>query len=99
MPDLPAEDLGRLVREAWVAWASKQPDPKPSWLTGWDDLDAGQREADMLIGQAVTAAERERITRLAEQHNAWCTHIDGDPDNYHVTYRRRFADLIRQDKL
>jgi hypothetical protein len=50
------EDLGRIVRETWVAWAREQPDPKPSWLTDWDDLDAGQREVDMRIGEAVAAA-------------------------------------------
>ena len=30
-----------------------EPAPKPSWLTGWDDLDEGQREVDMRIGEAV----------------------------------------------
>ena len=47
------EPLGRIVREAWVAWAKEQPDPKPSWLVGWDELDSGQREVDMRIGHAV----------------------------------------------
>ena len=65
-----AETLGRLVRDAWVAWAREQPDPKPSWLVGWDDLDDGQREVDMRIGQAiaaqVAAAEREAIRREAQ---------------------------------
>lgn len=55
------EACGRLVRETWVKWASEQPDPKPSWLVPWEDLDAGQREVDMRIGEAVAAAERERI--------------------------------------
>jgi hypothetical protein len=69
MPDS-RELLGRVVRAAWVAWAKEQPDPKPSWLTGWDELDDGQREVDMRIGAAVAkhaaeqcadvAAERER---------------------------------------
>ena len=49
------EPLGRIVRETWVAWAKEQPDPKPSWLTGWDELDDGQREVDMRIGSAVAA--------------------------------------------
>ena len=40
------EQRGRLVRETWV--------------TGWDDLDADQREVDMLIGEDVAAAERSR---------------------------------------
>jgi hypothetical protein len=45
--------LGRIVRETWVRWAKKQPDPKPSWLVPWEHLDSGQREVDMLIGAAV----------------------------------------------
>jgi hypothetical protein len=63
MPDS-REALDRLVREVWAEWAREQPDPKPSWLTDWDDLDAGQREVDMRIGETVAAvaraAERER---------------------------------------
>jgi hypothetical protein len=59
------EQLGRIVREAWVEWAREQPGAKPSWLTGWDDLDKGQREADMRIGEAVAKAARadERASR------------------------------------
>lgn len=50
------EELGRLVRETWVAWAAEQPNPKPSWLTGWEQLDHGQREVDMRIGEAIAKA-------------------------------------------
>jgi hypothetical protein len=57
------EFLGRRVREAWIAWAKEQPNPKLSWLTEWDDLDPGQREVDIRIGRAVAAAERERLGR------------------------------------
>ena len=49
------EALGRRVREVWVQWAREQPDPKPSWLVGWDELDDGQREVDMRIGEALAA--------------------------------------------
>lgn len=59
------ELLGRLVRQTWVAWARDQPDWKPSWLTEWDDLDAGQREVDMRIGEDIAGVaagvERARI--------------------------------------
>jgi hypothetical protein len=51
-PD-PREPLGRLVRDTWVTWAREQPNPKPSWLAPWDELDDGQREVDMRIGAAV----------------------------------------------
>ena len=54
-------DLGRLVRETRVAWALEQDGPKPSWLTGWDELDAGQREVDSRIGAAVEAEVRRRV--------------------------------------
>jgi hypothetical protein len=54
------EQRGRTVRETWVTWARRQRNPKPSWLTGWDDLDADQREVDMLIGEAVAEGERKR---------------------------------------
>lgn len=47
------ERLGRCVREAWVAWACEQPDPKPSWLLPWEALDESMREVDRQIGVAV----------------------------------------------
>jgi hypothetical protein len=70
------EQRGRTVRETWVTWAKHQRNPKPSWLTGWDDLDADQREVDMLIGEDVAAAERERIRKLAEEIGSMCLGCD-----------------------
>lgn len=64
---LPDDVLGRLVRGAWTRWAREQPDPKPSWLVPWDDLDEGQREVDIRIGRAVARAERLWCAQLAEQ--------------------------------
>ena len=79
--DDPREPLGRLVREKWVAWALSQPHPKPSWLVPWEELDDGQREADMQIGEVVAAFavsfERERIRQLAIRVHAVCTGDDG----------------------
>ena len=54
-PTDPREQLGRLVRETWVACAEEAGDTKPSHLTGWDDLDEDMREVDMRIGEAVAA--------------------------------------------
>jgi len=51
----PREQLGRLVRETWVACAEEAGDTKPSHLAGWDDLDEDMREVDMRIGEAVAA--------------------------------------------
>jgi hypothetical protein len=61
------ETLGRIVRAIWVTWALEQPDPKPSWLVGWDDLDEGQREVDCRIGEAVAAVERDRCIKIAQE--------------------------------
>jgi hypothetical protein len=72
------EALGRIVREAWVEWAREQPDPKPHWLVGWDDLDAGQREVDVRIARAVLAA-RPVLSReaLRERLNGHWPASDG----------------------
>jgi hypothetical protein len=45
--------LGQIVREAWVKWAKQQPNPKPSWLSPYDELDEADKEADRQIGEAV----------------------------------------------
>jgi hypothetical protein len=47
------DELGRMVREAWVRWAETQPNPKPSWLAPYDDLSEPDKEADRQIGEAV----------------------------------------------
>jgi hypothetical protein len=62
------EEAGRLVREIWVQWAREQPDPKPSWLLPWEDLDDGQREVDMRIGEALVA--KGRAAGLAQAASA-----------------------------
>jgi hypothetical protein len=47
------DELGRMVREAWVRWAETQPDPKPSWLVPYDELAEPDKEADRQIGESV----------------------------------------------
>lgn len=47
------DQLGRFVREAWVRWAQTQPNPKPSWLVSYDELDEPDKEADRQIGEAI----------------------------------------------
>lgn len=56
-----AEGYGPLVRKVFSAWARVQPNPKPSWLTPWNGLTDPEREVDILIGDAVAAAERARL--------------------------------------
>jgi hypothetical protein len=58
------EELGKLVRDTWVAWAREQANAKLTWLLRWDQLDAGQREVDMRIGEAVAADERARTRQM-----------------------------------
>jgi hypothetical protein len=90
---------GRLVRETWVTWAKRQRRPKPSWLVPFDDLDADQREVNMLIGEAVAEAERARIAELAAKHEAWyipdCRPGECGPVCGKVA---PFADLIRKER-
>jgi hypothetical protein len=78
--DSDREQLGRLVRQVRVRWASEQRRPKRSWLTGWEQLDSGQREVDMRIGDTIAAqvlakvmgdlpalrAERDQLERRIE---------------------------------
>ena len=51
------DNLGRLVREAWVRWAQQQLNPKASWLVPWSERSEPDREADQ-IGRASC---RERV--------------------------------------
>jgi hypothetical protein len=67
--------LGRLVRELWVSWAERHPNPKQSWLVPYDELTESDKEADRVIGEgmmveffAATTGERckhERLMQLA----------------------------------
>lgn len=62
---LDRDDLGRLVRAAWVDWAMKQPNPKPSWLLPYDELSEADREADRQIGEAVALVVASAINEAA----------------------------------
>ncbi|MEU8272654.1 hypothetical protein AB0B89_36600 [Sphaerisporangium sp. NPDC049002] len=59
LPDDLLERLGEMVRDVWVEWAKRQPDPKESWLIPWAQLDSAQREVDVLIGRALYMAGYE----------------------------------------
>ena len=59
------EDLGRQVRNIWVAWAELEPNAKPSWLIPWDGLDEAQREVDMRIGAELWLAGYAAMARYA----------------------------------
>ncbi len=55
------EALGRKVRTVWVTWAREQPNPKPSWLVPWEDLDELDREVDRRIGETLYAMGWHRV--------------------------------------
>lgn len=53
---LTRDDLGRMVREAWIIWAKTQANPKPSWLVPYDELAECDKEADRQIGDYLSRA-------------------------------------------
>lgn len=55
MSDELRERLGRRVREVWIKWAERQPNPKPSWLVPYDELPPEDQDADECIGMAIWA--------------------------------------------
>jgi hypothetical protein len=63
-PGSEREQLGRLVREAWVAWAdgyaTRHGGCKESWLEPWEVLDEESREADRCIVEAIAAYVRRQ---------------------------------------
>ena len=66
---LSRDDVGRVVRETWEAWAREQPDvaEHPSWLVPWESLPERDREVDMRIGDAVTMASFSRLRADVER--------------------------------
>lgn len=55
MSDPLRERLGRRVRDVWIKWAERQPNPKPSWLVPYDELPPEDQDADECIGMAIWA--------------------------------------------
>ncbi len=45
--------LGKVVRDAWLDWAKKQPNPKPHWLTPYEELSEPDKEVDRQIAEAM----------------------------------------------
>jgi plasmid maintenance system antidote protein VapI len=77
------EDGGRLVRSAWIRWARRQPDPKPSWLVEWDALPEADKEADRCIWDDLAApyletigALHNHIQRMQREIDYWKQHSE-----------------------
>jgi hypothetical protein len=49
--------LGRIVRDVWMAWAREQPDvaQRPDWLDPWEQLPARIQDVDTRIGRTLFA--------------------------------------------
>lgn len=60
------EVLGKLVRLEWMDWAREHPQPKPSWLTPWEELTEPEREVDRRIGERIAFTVR-RAAALSQQ--------------------------------
>jgi len=89
-----AEQLGKVVRDAWVKWAKTRPEAKPSWLVEWEALPSSdpQREVDILIGQAVSNFLLEKLDAVLDKHES---KIGG---RYCAPIQDRFDFVIRSYK-
>lgn len=50
MKDLDREELGKIVRWAWVEYCLEIHDTKPSHIAPWEELPEQDKEADRRIG-------------------------------------------------
>lgn len=64
------EQLGQLVRMAWVEWAKEQDNPKPSWLVPWEELPESDKEADRRIGEFIASKSVNPEMLKLEAENA-----------------------------
>lgn len=50
------EELGRKVREQWIAWARQQQSPRETWTIPYDHLHPDIREAACRVGEELFCA-------------------------------------------
>lgn len=55
------DDIGKVVRDAWIKWAKTQENPKESWLVPYSELPEDDKEADRCIGDALAHYFFDRI--------------------------------------
>lgn len=47
------DELGKRVRQAWIAYCLETGDTKPSHIAPWEELSEWDKEADRRIGKAI----------------------------------------------
>ena len=52
-PVVSRDFFGQIVRDTWIRWAQQQPNPKPSWLVPYAELNEADKEVDRQIGETV----------------------------------------------
>lgn len=80
---------GRLVRDAWISWASVQPAPKESWLLPYDELSEPDKEADRIIAEWISLpliARAERAEQQLAAEREAHAQTRGDRDNLKERY-------------
>jgi hypothetical protein len=64
------DDLGKIVRNAWIEWAKEQPNPKPSWLVPYEELSQPDKDADIRIGKAVVEQCNKCIPTILKNYKS-----------------------------
>lgn len=91
-PEWRVELWAKSIRDAWVAWAEGQTDPKPSWLVPWEKCDKQTKDADRaiarhllalyaapLVGEAERAVVEAALRTLTPGQPGYYLEIDGKP--------------------
>lgn len=60
------DDLGQIVRAAWVAYCRETGITKPSHIASWEALSEWEKEVDRRIGQAVIRELADRALHEPE---------------------------------
>lgn len=62
------DELGQVVRNAWVDRCKLKPNPNPDHLLPWREMTEFDRETDRCIGEAVEQAVAGPLRPLADWH-------------------------------
>ena len=75
------EELGRIVREAWVNYCHETGDSKPSHIAPWEEIADWDREVDCRIGEAIArhVAPPEPVVLTAEEQREFRIAVNDCP--------------------